>query len=117
MLDNLYKLWAFIIAATLIRKWKRALQIFAKAEETFNDLSQNADAACLSEWNAGVEKAQRDRHTDITAMDYFLVKSFPAPGRAQMQLWLTEKEHKGQSSGLTGIAAFLVEGLKIQETQ
>ena len=118
VLDNPYKsTMGIIIAATLIRKWNRALQIFAEAEEAFNDLSQNADPACLIEWNTGAERAQRDQHTDITAMDYFLFKSFLAPGRAHMKLQLTEKEQKDQNSGLNSMTAFLVEGLKIQETQ
>src|ERR1700733_12202876 len=58
VLDNPYKsTMGIIIAATLIRKWNRALQIFAEAEEAFNDLSQNADPACLIEWNTGAERA------------------------------------------------------------
>jgi hypothetical protein len=37
-----------------------------------------------------------------------------APGRAQMQLDLTRNE---PTTGIVGLAEFLVQGLKIQETQ
>jgi len=63
--------------STLIRKWKRALQIHEASEEAFNSLSATADPEYIALWQEGAAEAQRNRHENVKAMDYFLVKEYP----------------------------------------
>jgi hypothetical protein len=63
--------------STLIRKWKKALQIHEASEDAFKSLSATADPEYIVLWQEGAAEAQRNRHKTVKAMDYFLVKEFP----------------------------------------
>lgn len=63
--------------STLIRKWKRALQIHEASEDAFKSLSATADPEYIVLWQEGAAEAQRNRHQNVKAMDYFLVQEFP----------------------------------------
>lgn len=118
------------IAATLIRKWKRALDFFTDTGDAFKGLSDTADQDMLRMWERKADAAQSNRSQNVKAMDYFTVKEYPgwwhflipfpnadilqAPTRSQLQLKLTEKE---VAAGRVGLAEFIVDGFKIQETQ
>ena len=122
------------LVTSLVKKWKRALMLYSNAEEAFVNLSATADPSWVARWTEEADKAKAGRHENVKAMDYFQVAEFPgievllilyleltqvllpgtAPGRAQMQLDLTRNE---PTTGIVGLAEFLVQGLKIQETQ
>jgi hypothetical protein len=66
-----------LAAGTLIRKWKRALDLLKDAEENFEGLSDTADQAMLRLWERKADAAQSKRSQNVKAMDYFAVKDYP----------------------------------------
>jgi hypothetical protein len=119
--------------STLIRKLKRAKRLVGDATEAYRKFTASANPSDIAEWTRDSAKAQNARQTDVQAMDYFALninsglcfvrittvstKSKPchtAPGTAEMQLRLTEKE---LLLGHFGLAKFLADGIRIQESQ
>jgi hypothetical protein len=64
-------------AATLVRKWKRALDLFSDAEEAFESLTSTADKNLLQLWEKKADDAQSKRSQNVKAMDYFAIKEYP----------------------------------------
>jgi hypothetical protein len=64
-------------AATLVRKWKWALDLFSDAEEAFETLTSTADKNLLQLWERKADEAQSNRSHNVKAMDYFAIKEYP----------------------------------------
>lgn len=65
------------LAGTLVRKWKRALELFTDAKEAFDGLSNTADKNLLQLWERKADEAQRKRSHNVKAMEYFAIKEYP----------------------------------------
>jgi hypothetical protein len=60
--------------STLIRKLKRAKQLFNASEESYVKLTMGARKSDIERWTREASQAQADRDKDIHAMDYFAIK-------------------------------------------
>jgi D-alanyl-D-alanine dipeptidase len=61
----------------LVKKWKRALELFSNAKEAFEGLSDTADADMLQVWERNADEAQKKRSMNVKAMEYFAVRDYP----------------------------------------
>ncbi|KAI0038755.1 hypothetical protein FA95DRAFT_1505108, partial [Auriscalpium vulgare] len=100
---------------TICQEAKAAVAGMAESREAFRrmdaNLSRQQSEHYLSIYNAAMER----RKADVTAMDVFDVQADKAPGKALILADMAEAEvAEGDAPGL---AAWLSQGLKIQETQ
>jgi hypothetical protein len=119
---------------TISRKYKAAVLHLKESQEYFSELSEAVDDSLLDKWTEMMSEAELNRTSNIEAMDVFDVKfdkgMFPLPISglvayylplcpaetcAQKQLELVQQE--SASGYLQGSAAWLAEGLEIQEAQ
>jgi hypothetical protein len=63
-------------AATLVRKWKRALDLFSDAEKAFESLTSTTDKNLLQLWEKKADDAQSKWLHNVKAMDYFTIKEY-----------------------------------------
>ena len=63
--------------AALVKKWKKAVDIYASAEEAFAHLTASSDPVLADKWKEDADKAKSNRQHNVKAMDYFQVAEFP----------------------------------------
>ncbi|KAH9912597.1 uncharacterized protein B0H18DRAFT_889665 [Fomitopsis serialis] len=83
--------------------------------EALEDQEAGIDDEILAQWMSAVAEAHKKRVNDVSVMDKFEVQGQHAPSRAEIQITLTENE--GDNNTIVGSAEWMVEGMRIEDSQ
>ncbi|KAI0690384.1 hypothetical protein C8T65DRAFT_523951, partial [Cerioporus squamosus] len=105
------------LPAALARKLRTASEEIGPAREALQAMIQRHPANKIARWTKAAQEAAKKRHNNYEVMDIYEVEDKKLPTRAQIQLELAKQENTRKGSAPKGAAAWIVAGLKIEESR
>ncbi|KAH9911262.1 uncharacterized protein B0H18DRAFT_893336, partial [Fomitopsis serialis] len=103
------------MVTSLRRKIKANRPVLADMKRDLSAKEAGVSPLRLQAWKAELDTAQRQRLRNVKVMDRYQPPKQIAPSQAALQLELTEQE--GDDDATIGTAAWIAEGLKLEEIQ